>query len=422
MRNRTILAVAVALFLVLAGTGTSSALWSSQASTSATVGSGTHAFSQTGFARLGATYSSAVTTDTASVRVRNTGTISAPFTLSITAPAANELATGVLVRTWPTAAACNGATAMPTSATSSNWTNVPVITGTLPGGVSADAFYCIRTSITSAQAVSLGGRSMTATATLTSAVGSWTTTSTGTATQSVTDQTAPSRPPTPIASDTSGYSTTLTWPASTDNAAVTGYRIFRNGVVLTTVTSPSYTDATLTNNTTYSYTVQAFDAVPNYSAQSPAVSVTTLPVVPATFYRVIGQGSGMCVDGNGASTADGTQLIIWGCHGNPNQRWRFTPTTEGFYSVAAQNMTTSVWTVAPGGGSTDGARVLLWNNLGNADQQWRITQQSPGVYTFVNRASSKCFDVQNNQAVAGTPLLQFTCNLSTAQSFTLAAD
>ena len=28
-----------------------------------------------------------------------------------------------------------------------------------------------------------------------------------------------------------------------------------------------------------------------------------------------------CLDANGASSADGTQLIIWTCHGGANQRW-----------------------------------------------------------------------------------------------------
>nr|WP_245811828.1 family 16 glycoside hydrolase [Actinophytocola xinjiangensis] len=31
--------------------------------------------------------------------------------------------------------------------------------------------------------------------------------------------------------------------------------------------------------------------------------------------------SGRCLDANGASSANGTQLIIWSCHGGTNQRW-----------------------------------------------------------------------------------------------------
>ncbi len=68
----------------------------------------------------------------------------------------------------------------------------------------------------------------------------------------------------------------LTWNASSDDTAVIGYKVFRGGVEIATVTGTSHSNTGLTPNTTYSYTVAAFDAVPNTSAQSsPAVSVTT---------------------------------------------------------------------------------------------------------------------------------------------------
>ncbi len=37
-------------------------------------------------------------------------------------------------------------------------------------------------------------------------------------------------------------------------------------------------------------------------------------------------GSGKCLGAGGGSSADGTQLIIWSCHGGANQRWTI-PTT-----------------------------------------------------------------------------------------------
>ena len=36
---------------------------------------------------------------------------------------------------------------------------------------------------------------------------------------------------------------------------------------------------------------------------------------------LVNSASNKCLDANGASTADGTQLIIWTCHGGTNQRW-----------------------------------------------------------------------------------------------------
>jgi chitodextrinase len=61
---------------------------------------------------------------------------------------------------------------------------------------------------------------------------------------------------------------------------VTGYTIYRDGNLLISVsgTTTTYQDSTVQPNTTYAYTVQAFDAAGNPSGQSAALPVTTPPV------------------------------------------------------------------------------------------------------------------------------------------------
>lgn len=75
----------------------------------------------------------------------------------------------------------------------------------------------------------------------------------------------------------------LRWSTSTDNFAVFGYVVFRDGVSIATTTQTSYSDSGLSASTTYSYEVVAFDGVPNYSTSSVAVATSTLaiPVVVA---------------------------------------------------------------------------------------------------------------------------------------------
>ena len=68
----------------------------------------------------------------------------------------------------------------------------------------------------------------------------------------------------------------LGWSASTDNVAVTGYRVTRDGVTIATTTSTSYNDSGLQPDTTYVYTVTAVDAAGNFSAAPPPQSATTL--------------------------------------------------------------------------------------------------------------------------------------------------
>jgi chitodextrinase len=64
----------------------------------------------------------------------------------------------------------------------------------------------------------------------------------------------------------------FSWTASTDNVAVTGYQILRNGVVVKTVTGTTTTDKP--RRGTYTYTVKAYDAAGNVSGASNTVTVT----------------------------------------------------------------------------------------------------------------------------------------------------
>jgi chitodextrinase len=91
----------------------------------------------------------------------------------------------------------------------------------------------------------------------------------------VADNQAPSVPTGVTATGTSGSTATVSWTASTDNVRVTGYHVYRNGSLVGTATAASYQDTGLTPNTTYTYTVSAFDGAGNESAQSPAVNATT---------------------------------------------------------------------------------------------------------------------------------------------------
>ena len=73
----------------------------------------------------------------------------------------------------------------------------------------------------------------------------------------------------------------LNWTASTDNVGVTGYRVMRNGSQIATSSSTAYSDTTVAAGTAYSYTVRAYDAAGNVSADSNTASVTTPTLLPA---------------------------------------------------------------------------------------------------------------------------------------------
>jgi len=69
---------------------------------------------------------------------------------------------------------------------------------------------------------------------------------------------------------------TIAWTGSTDNFAVVGYYVFRNGSRIGQTSSLNFADSGLKTKTNYTYTVQAFDSAGNVSLLSAQLVVTTL--------------------------------------------------------------------------------------------------------------------------------------------------
>jgi N-acetylglucosamine-6-sulfatase len=93
------------------------------------------------------------------------------------------------------------------------------------------------------------------------------------------DALPPSQPTSLTATAPGSAEVDLSWAGSTDNVAVTGYSVYRDGVALGTVdrSTLAYADLSVLPSTTYTYTVDAFDAAGNHSLPSDPAVVTTPP-------------------------------------------------------------------------------------------------------------------------------------------------
>jgi Fibronectin type III domain len=81
----------------------------------------------------------------------------------------------------------------------------------------------------------------------------------------------------------------LSWSASSDDVGVTGYTVRRNGAIIATTggSATSYADSGLSPSTTYTYTVDAFDAAGNHSTQSTPASSMTLASSGTQHYEYV---------------------------------------------------------------------------------------------------------------------------------------
>jgi chitodextrinase len=97
------------------------------------------------------------------------------------------------------------------------------------------------------------------------------------------DTSAPSAPTSLSASSTTQTTTNLSWIASTDNVAVTGYDVYQGAAVIgSTTTATTFAVTGLTASTAYAFTVKAKDAAGNVSAASNTANVTTLATPDTT--------------------------------------------------------------------------------------------------------------------------------------------
>lgn len=187
------------------------------------------------------------------------------------------------------------------------------------------------------------------------------------------DITAPTVPTGLTVGATTASSVSLSWTAATDNVAVTSYQVFRNGAIVGTAASPSFTDTGLAAVTAYTYTVRARDAAGNVSAASTAVTATTQPGAGGNSgctatYRTVNPWSGgfqgeVAVTNTGtATTRTWTVELAVAAGRSISSLWNgvlsgSTVTNAAHNGVLAPNASTTFGFVATGS-ATDGVTVV----------------------------------------------------------------
>ena len=131
-------------------------------------------------------------------------------------------------------------------------------------------------------------------------------------------------------------------------------------------------------------------------------------VTPPTGTGPIVGLAGKCLDVSEGGTANGQQIQIWDCAGNPAQTW-----TKNGQTLRALGKCLDV----SGGGSADGTKIQLWDCNGSGAQNW-VPQSDQ---TVRNPQSGKCLDVSANSSANGQDVHLWTCHSGANQKWTLPA-
>lgn len=159
------------------------------------------------------------------------------------------------------------------------------------------------------------------------------------------DTTAPTVPTGVNITSLTTTSATVNWTASTDANGVTAYRVYLNGTLNDTVSSPTVSKnlTGLTQGTTYTVTVSAGDGAGNWSAQTSGVEFTTLtPSSPVLKYAWVGdpRTDGFTVACR-ATDADSLRLAVSTDSGlaSPTYTSAIAPDSDGYAKLRVTGLT-----------------------------------------------------------------------------------
>jgi len=155
------------------------------------------------------------------------------------------------------------------------------------------------------------------------------------------------------------------------------------------------------------YRLYVLDAQGNRSAQSASI-VRRQGSGGQQNVEIVGGQSGRCVDVPGATTANGTQVQLWDCHGGTNQRWTYTAGKQlTVYGTKCLD--------AAGAGTTNGTAVVIGDCTGGVNQQWNVN----AVGAITNVQSGLCLDANGAATANGTKIILWSCNGGANQQWSL---
>jgi len=129
-------------------------------------------------------------------------------------------------------------------------------------------------------------------------------------------------------------------------------------------------------------------------------------------YEVVFRNANKCMDSLGNTSNDNAAAVIYGCHGNANQRLSLVPAGSGFYNLKFKHSGKCL-DVKSGSTQTGAAVVQLTCSSASNSQKftldalWNGLGPVPRMLRF--KHSNLCLQVSNQGTADGTALVQATC-------------
>ncbi|MFZ3468768.1 RICIN domain-containing protein [Streptomyces sp. 4.24] len=164
-------------------------------------------------------------------------------------------------------------------------------------------------------------------------------------------------------------------------------------------------------------TTMTMDYSPQVTVNTAAGTVSGMNV---PWESLAARSSGKCADVANFDSADGVQLVQWGCGSGVNQHFWIKNLGTGYVQIMARHSGKCLGVA--GASTADGALAVQNACDGSASQQWKVrTTDVAGHVSLAARHSGKCLDVANWSTADGAALAQWTCNAGDNQKWQRSA-
>jgi len=137
-------------------------------------------------------------------------------------------------------------------------------------------------------------------------------------------------------------------------------------------------------------------------------------------YMIRNANSGLYLEVEGGTSANGTNVQQWGANGaSAHNTWKLAEDGNGFYYLISQLGDGSTYYLdVNGGDSANGTNVQIWEKSNSRGQQFTFTKNTDGSYIIHTNCYSggvKCVEVADASTASGANVQQMKVNGSSCQ-------
>jgi hypothetical protein len=159
----------------------------------------------------------------------------------------------------------------------------------------------------------------------------------------------------------------------------------------------------------------SYEVIKTQEAQKMSTMIPLLKQVminPNSFYKIVSKGSGKCIEVGGNSQVNGANAHQWemqsNWQGGVNQQWRIMAVGSGFYKMIGRGSGKCLEVAAYS--RNNGGNIQQWDFMGHNWQQWQLISAGGGYYKISSKGSGKCLDIQGGSKSNGGNIQQFDCH------------